>query len=453
MRFVVEIGREWVWDELPPRTIALDGAVAGPRIDAEGKRYSFDHHASCVRLATAATCRQVLDALLLGLAPSEFTVLLNDVDADSALAAWLLARRDVALAADALPRTRAVVAAVAEADAHGPAYPLENPGLLFGCLDALASARAARAAGYPQGGDAALSAALRGLDAWWAAGAPEAVPHDGSGTCSAAPCEDAGASAGESREALDLAPQIEDRGAWSLVRANGGAGRTDGATALYASGRTRLVFVAPLGDGRWRYSLAKRSDLVGGFPLRRLYAALNAAEATARGATLGPGQTWGGGSSVGGGPRDGSVLPPARVAAVVDDVMGCGAPRRSRQRAAPLNAARTLRLGSPRRPLCRMAVDSPASRARALRPRSPRRPRCGMAVDSPASREAVSETGPSRPLPEGRSVVHTKRPRGKRHAALRRALLRYLPDLRRRQEALPRSLTARVPSFVLHRAL
>ena len=352
MRFVVEIGREWVWDELPPRTIALDGAVAGPRIDAEGERYSFDHHASCVRLATAATCRQVLDALLLGLDPSEFTVLLNDVDADSALAAWLLARRDVALAAGALPRTRAVIAAVAEADAHGPAYPLENQGLLFGCLDALASARAARAAGYPQGGDAALSAALRGLDAWWAAGAPEAVPRDGAGASSAAPCEDAGASAGiahvgpfrqatwaapcedagasaaECREALDLAPHIEDRGAWSLVRANGGAGRTDGATALYASGRTRLVFVAPLGDGRWRYSLAKRSDLVGGFPLRRLYAALNAAEAAARGATLGPGQTWGGGSSVGGGPRDGSVLPPARVAAVVDDVLGCGAPRR-----------------------------------------------------------------------------------------------------------------------------
>ncbi|HNX20660.1 MAG TPA: hypothetical protein PKG80_10390, partial [Acidobacteriota bacterium] len=186
MRFVVEIGREWVWDELPPRTIALDGAVAGPRIDAERERYSFDHHASCVRLATAATCRQVLDALLLGLDPSAFTVLLNDVDADSALAAWLLARRDAALAADALPRTRAVVAAVAEADAHGPAYPLENQGLLFGCLDALASARAARAAGYPQGGEAALSAALRGLDAWWAAGAPEGARHDGSGAFTAA---------------------------------------------------------------------------------------------------------------------------------------------------------------------------------------------------------------------------------------------------------------------------
>ncbi|MCE5247684.1 MAG: hypothetical protein ABFD84_13615 [Candidatus Polarisedimenticolia bacterium] len=350
MRFVVEVGREWVWDALPPRTIALDGAVAGPRIDAERERYSFDHHASCVRLATAATCRQVLDALLLGLDPSAFTVLLNDVDADSALAAWLLARRDVALAADALRRTRAVVAAVAEADAHGPAYPLENPGLLFGCMDALASALAARAAGYPQGGDAALDEALRGLDAWWAAGAPEAAPRDGSGASLAAPREEAGAwafnsdraeladapdlaapreeagaSAAESREALDLSPRIEDHGSWSLVRAAGDAGRTDGATALYASGRTRLVFVAPLGDGRWRYSLAKRSDLVGGFPLRRLYAALNDAEAAARGAALAPGQTWGGGSSVGGGPRDGSVLPPARVAVVVDEVSGVAA--------------------------------------------------------------------------------------------------------------------------------
>lgn len=323
MRFVVEIGKEWLWDDVPPRTIALDGAVAGPRIDPDGQRYSFDHHARCVRLATGAACRQALDALLLGLDPRGFTVLLNDVDADSALAAWLLARRDAALAPGALPRTRAVVAAVGEADAHGPAYPLERPGLFFGCLDALGPALAARAAGYPRGGDAALAEALRGLDAWWAAGAPEAVP----------------------REAQGASPEIEDRGAWSLVRGAGDLGRadaasdrvarpttvlspaaddaerTDAAPALYASGRTRLVFVAPLADGRWRYSLAKRSDLVGGFPLRRLYAALNDAEASARGASLRPGETWGGGSSVGGGPRDGSVLPPARVAAVVDDVL------------------------------------------------------------------------------------------------------------------------------------
>jgi len=71
----IDNGHQWTMDELPPRTIALDGAVAGPHLDPVHQRYSFDHHANCLRLITRASCEQVFDALLLGLDPSGMKVL------------------------------------------------------------------------------------------------------------------------------------------------------------------------------------------------------------------------------------------------------------------------------------------------------------------------------------------------------------------------------------------
>ena len=78
-------GRTWTLDELPPRSIALDGAVRGPAIDTASARYSFDHHDGVIRHATLATCEQVRDALLVGLDPRGYHVFVNDVDGDTAL--------------------------------------------------------------------------------------------------------------------------------------------------------------------------------------------------------------------------------------------------------------------------------------------------------------------------------------------------------------------------------
>src|SRR5581483_736444 len=87
---VLELGHEWTFDDLPPGSIALDGAVQGPRVDAAARRFSFDHHAGCVRLLTSATCRQVFDALLMGLDPAGMRVHVNDLDGDTVLSLWLL---------------------------------------------------------------------------------------------------------------------------------------------------------------------------------------------------------------------------------------------------------------------------------------------------------------------------------------------------------------------------
>jgi len=97
--------------------------------------------------------------------------------------------------------------------------------------------------------------------------------------------------------------------------------KTAGAMKLYEMGFDRLVMAIPQADRTWRYTLAKRSDLVSGFPLPRIYDALNRREEGFRGVPLCPSDRFGGGSSVGGGPRRGSRLSPDQVAEVVEEVL------------------------------------------------------------------------------------------------------------------------------------
>lgn len=102
--------------DLPSRGIALDGAVQGPELGAEG-RISFDHHAGCLRLVTDATCVQVAHALRLGLNPAGRQVVINDLDADTAVSVGLLAGR----INPADPKLMKLINLIGLVDAHGPA--------------------------------------------------------------------------------------------------------------------------------------------------------------------------------------------------------------------------------------------------------------------------------------------------------------------------------------------
>ena len=76
-----------------PQTVFLDGVFAGaPFIDNEARHYSLDHHEGVVRGFTLATCEQAAVMLLQGLplAAGTWTLLVNDPDLDSMLAAWVL---------------------------------------------------------------------------------------------------------------------------------------------------------------------------------------------------------------------------------------------------------------------------------------------------------------------------------------------------------------------------
>jgi len=308
LRLVVSPGLTVRLEELPPYSIAVDGVVQGSVIDAEQGRFSFDHHGECVRLVTSATCRQVADALLLGVEPGEYTVYVNDVDADTVLAVALLAHPEwLAAGTPTVVPVRRLVEAAGGRDAHGPAYPVLEPDLLarFSEMVPLPSRRSGTnademAADLAQGveGVARLVTVLAGKGS---AERPETRNDD-----------ENQAEAG--------------RGTASFSVTHTGAGwvmATSDADALdegYARGFPRLVMWRRLEDGSIAYTVARRSDLVSGFPVGpasrpgTILAALASRE---------PG--WGGGSSIGGAPRhpDGSrsSLTPDDVFAIVERVV------------------------------------------------------------------------------------------------------------------------------------
>lgn len=122
VKVIIERGRKWQVSELKPKTIALDGAVEGPYIDSDNEIFSFDHHGHCIRGITLSTCEQVRDFLLLGLDVTGYTILLNDIDLDSALSAWLLAYPNRV----AEPLVEKLVHMNGRQDAHAGAYPLKD---------------------------------------------------------------------------------------------------------------------------------------------------------------------------------------------------------------------------------------------------------------------------------------------------------------------------------------
>lgn len=300
---VIDLARVWQLAELPCRSIALDGAVAGPLLDPVRQRYSFDHHAGCLRLVTSATCQQVLDAILMGLEPVGHRVFLNDLDADTVLSTWLIEHAARWLQPECRRKVTPLVANVGAADAHGPGFIPDNPSLVASFhRRVLAPVRKARLQGYPEGPIHALETAVSLLEDWWQAGL--------------APAADA-------QEPAHCPFELQPRERWVLatLRAPPSTHTRGGFRSLYRLGFDRVVVWSPMASGRYRYTLARRSDLVAGFPLERMLARLEAAELEARGTNERPRQPWGGGSSIGGSPGDGSVLAPARVAALIDEVL------------------------------------------------------------------------------------------------------------------------------------
>lgn len=301
--WTLELGQVWPFESLPPRTLALDGAVQGPHVDPQTERYSFDHHGGCVRLCTTATCRQVLDAMLLGLDPSGYHVLINDVDADTVLSLWLLRSSHRWRSRENLRKVLPLVEGVGSADCHGQAYPLVDPGLstFFHKTILAPLADFKRGLASTERATAAMNQCLDLLESWWR--------------------QDLRVAEEPSEEGAE-GVTVEPKATWVLATSAAVDFRT--CSRLYRDGHDRLVLYSPTEEpGHYRFTLAKRSDLVGGFPLGDLFHALNDAEqrkASSKGQA--PGGSWGGGTTIGGSPRPmGSILTPAEVAAVIESVL------------------------------------------------------------------------------------------------------------------------------------
>ncbi len=333
---VVVPGRTVDLHELPPYSIALDGVVQGPVLDLRGRRLSFDHHGNCIRLVTTATCRQVADALLLGLDPRRYTAYVNDVDGDTALAVALLANPDwLAATSPFRGQVRRLVEAVASRDAHGPAYPVADPDLLaaFAARVPLPSRRSGGVDAPRMAADlsrcmaaiAELAHDLADPRNLAELALDPAGPGDPAGQADAA---DPARPAGRPRRypADGTAPAARARPAAPFRITHAGTGwvmatsETDAFDRVYEAGHTRVVMWRSLPDGSTAYTVGRRSDLVDGFPVGPV-----GEPGTILGALAAREPGWGGGSSIGGAPRrpDGSrsSLPPDEVFTIVEETV------------------------------------------------------------------------------------------------------------------------------------
>lgn len=270
---VVSRGKVVSLDSLPQYSIALDGFVQGPEIDAENCRYSFDHHDKCLRYCTTAACMQARTAVELGLEDlDKYTIYANDVDVDVCAAVWCLKNPDRCKE----PLVKKLINAIGEGDMHGGAFGYNGMTKIVEWI-CHPETESKRNDDYHKISDEGLKSILEAV----MFRINQYVEGDAAIEVSKQPKHD------ESYKVL------RNQNDWVMVESHD----PHVYTQLYQSGFNRIVLVRPQSDGSLAVSIAKKSDFVGNFPIRDMYAALNELE---------PG--WGGGSTVGGAPRheDGS---------------------------------------------------------------------------------------------------------------------------------------------------
>lgn len=288
------------FDELPRNSVALDGYVQGPFVDLPLNRYSFDHHGGCVRHATLSTCEMTLDALRVGFSAAGLSIYINDLDADTVLAVWLLQTP----AAARVERVAVAVRAVGRIDALGPAAGnTEREAALRWALAPLTQPDELRLQSEAEW-RGVLDQCIERLNHWLDAGAP--------------------LQAESMRVAEAPEPTFEvlyDGEVWQLLKSDGGVGAF---AAAYRRGVFAAVVARPLADGSIEYTVGKASEFVRHFDVPTVLAALAAAELASHRDQRAD-CNWGGGSTIGGSPRnpDGSAsrLIPAQVAAVVEEAL------------------------------------------------------------------------------------------------------------------------------------
>lgn len=283
----VERGRKWAFSELPHKSIALDGAVAGPLIDNINKKYSFDHHGNCIRHISSATCIQVLDALLLGFDPEGYTIYVNDVDGDTVLSLALLLKPELSKSS----YVQMIVRVIGIIDSHGPSYPLNEKEekilnifmnnvvdkvyqlkkdkkygeydlrtLIFECIDKFHKMLECNFENYEK----------------------------------------------KELEIVTYKESPNTNSDWYMIETNS----RNIFSYLYKNGYTKIVVWQQLPDNSYAYSIAKKSEFVD-FPIKNILEKLNFLESG-----------WGGSSTIGGAPRniDGSrsKLKPEEVVIIIN---------------------------------------------------------------------------------------------------------------------------------------
>ena len=267
MNIIVERGKVVELDLLPEYSIALDGFVQGPQIDSVNHQYSFDHHGNCLRFCTTSACMQTWTAILLGLDPQNYSVFINDIDADVCVSVWCLKNPERCTE----PLVKKLVDAVGISDMHGGA--LANNGMTktVEWISAPETDSKRNDDYYKLSNDGLstiMESVLHRIDMY--------VNGDASG---------------------EIAKQIK-HGEYKILRNENNWVLAESQdphvlSSLYQGGFDRIILTRPQEDNSTAITIAKRSDFIDAFPLNRIYNELNKLE---------PG--WGGSSVIGGAPRN-----------------------------------------------------------------------------------------------------------------------------------------------------
>lgn len=293
---------------LPAFKIALDGYVyGGPKfvLTKEGPFANFNHHEEVDRLATRATCAQVLLAIRQGLFSAfrknnqpTAVVFVNDCDEDVCLSWWLL--NNHVLAQNTInPLINKLVAMEDSMDSTGGSYPV--------CSDLpFLSEMAWIFEPYRQ---FRSSGRLGQRNSYEYMNVIEAVGYRITAYVM-----------GHGRSvSLDTSYSILNQGnSWHMVSEEGAHARN----AMFQAGIRSFVSVSNRKEGLWTYTVGKFSQFITTFDVPKIMDALNQAECKKRCVGDLGSDKWGGSNIIGGSPRvSGSVLTPKEVFDTVSSVV------------------------------------------------------------------------------------------------------------------------------------
>lgn len=252
MKIVIERGKTVSLDTLPEYSIAVDGFCQGPKIDTEHHRYSFDHHAGCLRFCTISACMQALTAIQLGLDPEPYTVFANDIDGDVCAAIWCLQNPDRVFE----PLVIKLINAIGIGDMHsGSIHQNGMTKTVEWVLDPETSSK--RNNDYSKLCDDSLSSIL------------EAVLHRISSYVDA----DAGEEIAKHQKHGEY-NVIRNENNWALIESQDPHALGN----IWHAGFERIVLMRKQSDSSIAYTFAKKSDFINGFPLEKIYEEVNKIE-------------------------------------------------------------------------------------------------------------------------------------------------------------------------------
>ena len=283
----------------PPYSVALDGYVAcEPFLEVRpaGPYRNFNHHEAVDRSCTSATCEQVRRAIILGLfdlfnvnGAGSATVWVNDCDQDVCLATWLMLHPE--RAAEPWVRTLTYIEDLLDMSAGG--FPLPEERDLLGEVRWVFEPYTARRPILGTLTDVDMLAIIEEVHS--------RIERFLTGT-------------GETLPLLGSYNVVGGGPNWVLAEINHQHARQK----LVEAGAKAAIELYSMNEGRYRYSVWRRSEYIIGFPVLAILAGLNRAEGLTDGDLAG----WGGSENVGGSPRiNGSKLSPAEVEEVVNNVL------------------------------------------------------------------------------------------------------------------------------------